>query len=121
MEVFYLYEEQFIAMGRRIRLRRQELGLAQNKLAKLLEISNNHLSAIENGKEKPSLEKFISICNFLKTTPDFLLLGTLHPCNVSQNIYDNLRLCNPDDIKIIEQIIEIFVAHDQKSWNTDYE
>ena len=93
------------------------IGTCTKQVSKVI----RNLSAIENGKEKPSLEKFISICNFLKTTPDFLLLGTLHPCNVSQNIYDNLRLCNPDDIKIIEQIIEIFVAHNQKSWNTDYE
>lgn len=114
-----MQEEQFITMGRRIRLRRKELGLTQNKLAESLEVSNNHLSAIENGREKPSLEKFVQICELLQTTPDFLLLGNLHSCNVSQNISDNLRLCDADDIKLAGQIVELLVARNQKFWNKD--
>lgn len=106
-------------MGKRIRLRRRELGLTQNRLAELLEISNNHLSAIENGREKPSLEKFVTLCELLKTTPDFLLLGILHSCNVSQNISDNLLLCNAEDIKLAGQIVELLVARNQNSWNKE--
>ena len=114
-----MQKEQFITMGRRIRLRRKELGLTQNKLAELLKVSNNHLSAIENGREKPSLEKFVILCELLKTTPDFLLLGILHSGNVSQNISDNLRLCDTEDIKLAEQIVELLVARNQNSWNGD--
>lgn len=114
-----MQEQKFITMGKRIRLRRKELGLTQNKLAELLDISNNHLSAIENGKEKPSLEKFVTLCDLLKTTPDFLLLGMLHPCNVSQNISDNLRLCNAEDIKLAGQIVELMVERNQNAWNED--
>lgn len=116
-----MQEEQFKIMGRRIRLRRKELGLTQNKLAELLEISNNHLSAIENGREKPSLEKFVILCELLKTTPNFLLLGILHSCNVSQNISDNLRLCDEKDIKLAEQIVELLVERNQNFWNRDYD
>lgn len=112
-----MQEQQFITMGKRIRLRRKELGLTQNKLAELLDVSNNHLSAIENGREKPSLEKFVTLCELLKTTPDFLLLGILHSCNVSQNISDNLRLCSSEDIKLAGQIVELMVARNQNAWN----
>ncbi len=112
-----MLEEQFITMGKRIRLRRKELGLTQNKLAELLELSNNHLSAIENGREKPSLEKFIILCELLKTTPDFLLLGNIHLYNVPQNIADNLSLCSAEDIRLIGQIVELLVARNQKLWN----
>ena len=114
-----MHKEQFITMGRRIRLRRKELGLTQNKLAELLKVSNNHLSAIENGREKPSLEKLVVLCELLNTTPDFLLLGILHTSNVSQNISDNLRLCDTEDIKLAEQIVELLVARNQNSWNGD--
>lgn len=114
-----MQEEQFINMGRRIKLRRKELGLTQNKLAELLEVSNNHLSAIENGREKPSLEKFVTLCELLRTTPDFLLLGTLHSGNVSQNISDNLRLCDTEDIKLVGQIVELLVARNQNDWSRD--
>ncbi len=114
-----MQEEQFIIMGKRIRLRRKELCLTQNKLAELLDVSNNHLSAIENGREKPSLEKFVTLCELLKTTPDFLLLGNLHPCNIPQNISDNLCLCDTKDIKLAEQIVELLVARNQNFWNND--
>lgn len=112
-------EQEFITMGKRIRLRRKELGLTQNKLAELLGISNNHLSAIENGREKLSLEKFVILCELLKTTPDFLLLGILHSSNVSQNISDNLRLCNAEDIKLAGQIVELMVARNQGAWDVN--
>lgn len=110
-------ERQFTSLGKRIRLRRKELGISQNKLAELVDISNNHMSAIENGREKPSLEKFITLCDLLKTTPDFLLLGVLHPGNVTRNITDNLRLCSPEDIRLVEQIIELMVARNQQAWS----
>ena len=106
-------------MGKRIRLRRKELGYSQNKLAELLDISNNHLSAIENGREKPSLEKFVTLCELLKTTPDFFLLGVLHSYNVSQNISNNLRLCSSEDIKLIAQIVELMVIRNQNICNKD--
>lgn len=54
-------------MGNRIKLRRKELHFKQADLAELLEISNNHMSAIERGREKPSLDTFISICQALKS------------------------------------------------------
>ena len=114
-----MWEEQFKIMGKRIQLRRKELGFTQNRLAESLEISNNHLSAIENGREKPSLEKFVVLCELLKTTPDFLLLGNLHSGNVSQNIVDNLLLCSSEDVKLVGQFVELLVARNQNFWNRD--
>lgn len=112
-----MQEQQFITLGNRIRLRRKELGLSQSKLAESLDISNNHMSAIENGREKPSMDKFIHICDLLKTTPDFLLLGSIHPNNIPLNICDNLRLCSSEDIKLAGEMIELMVARNQHNWN----
>lgn len=36
-------------MGNRIKLRRKELRIKQSELAEKLDISNNHISSIENG------------------------------------------------------------------------
>lgn len=112
-----MQEQQYITLGNRIRLRRKELGLSQNKLAESIDISNNHMSAIENGRERPSLEKFIALCDLLRTTPDFLLSGSIHPGNVPQNIVDNLRLCSPEDIKLAGEIIELMAARNQHAWS----
>ena len=68
------------------------------ELAERINISNNHMSSIENGRQKPSLDIFIQICNLLNVTPDYLLLGSMHAYNIPQDIIDKLRLCNQSDI-----------------------
>ena len=55
---------QYKSIGKRIKLRRKELNIKQNELAEKLNISNNHLSSVENGREKPSLELLLNICVF---------------------------------------------------------
>ena len=39
---------------------------------KKVNVSNNHISSIETGKQIPSLTTFVKICEQLDTTPDFL-------------------------------------------------
>lgn len=73
-------------MGNRIKSRRKELRIKQSELAESLDISNNHISSIENGREKPSLDMFLKICDELKVTPDYLLLGNVHAKNVPQTL-----------------------------------
>lgn len=64
-------------IGKRISDRRKKLGIKQNILAEKLDISNNHMSGIENGKATPSVALFVKICDELNVTPDFLLLGSM--------------------------------------------
>lgn len=42
---------QYQSMGNRIKSRRKELRIKQSELAESLDISNNHISSIENGRE----------------------------------------------------------------------
>ena len=112
-------QEQFKLIGKRIKMRRKELGMMQIKLAELLEISNNHMSAIENGRENPSLDKLISLCEILKTTPDFLILGITHSNNIPQSILAGLQLCSDEDIQLAAQIIELLIHRNQKQWSSD--
>lgn len=96
-------------MGIRIKTRRKELKIKQAELAEMLEISNNHMSSIENGKQKPSLDTFIGICRCLNVSPDYLLLGAMHAYNVPQDILDKLRLCSPADVELAKNFIELLV------------
>ena len=80
------------------------------ELAEKVNVSNNHISSIETGKQIPSLTTFVKICEQLDTTPDFLLLGSLHTDNLPKNIYDSLALCNKKDLPLIQDIVENFVS-----------
>lgn len=103
MDVYYK------EMGTRIKTRRKELKIKQAELAETLNISNNHMSSIENGRQKPSLDTFIKICVNLNVTPDYLLLGVMHAYNLPQDITDKLRLCNQSDIKLAVDFVELLV------------
>lgn len=106
---------QYSEMGNRIKIRRKELRLKQAELAETLEISNNHMSSIENGRQKPSMDIFIKICKYLNVTLDYLLLGTMHAYNVPQDILDKLRLCNQPDIELAKDFIELLVKRNNKN------
>lgn len=110
----------YVEMGNRIRVRRKELNLKQGELAGLLSISNNHMSAIESGKQKTSIDTFLNLCEALKVTPDYLLLGSMHANNISKDITDKLRLCSPSDLALAERFIELLVDRNRTPWNNDH-
>ena len=100
-------------MGRRIASRRKELGMNQLELAEKLNISNNHLSSIETGKQKPSFETFLDICKLLNTTPNYLIIGTLTPNDVPKQIAENLRLCKAEDVELFRKISEFLIERNK--------
>ena len=106
-------------MGNRIKIRRKELRIKQAELAERLNISNSHMSSIENGRQKPSLDIFIQICNLLNVTPDYLLLGSMHAYNIPQDIIDKLRLCNQSGIELAGDFIELLVKRNNKATHNE--
>ena len=111
--------QQYIAMGNRIRLRRKELKMKQSELAEFLDISTNHMSSIETGKQKPSMDIFIKLCEILRVTPDYLLLGSIHASNIPLNIAEKLQLCNQEDIELAKNIVELLVERNKSTWNNN--
>ena len=112
-------ELDYISLGERIARRRKQAKIKQNVLADLIGISNNYLSSIERGKEKPSLDVFVKICNALNVTPDYLIMGTMSSNNVPQKIAEGLRLCNDADIDLLGIIVEAMVERNSEKWNND--
>ena len=105
-------------IGKRLRSRRKELQIKQADMAEFLDISNNHMSSIENGRQKPGLEVLLQICIYLKVTPDYILLGNMHADDVPQDIMDGLRLCRTSDLVLCRDFIELLIERNQEHWNT---
>lgn len=112
-------ELDYTEIGRRIAARRKQQNIKQQDLAEMLGISNNHLSSIERGKSGPSLEVLIGICNILRITPDYLLMGSMYAGNLPQNIMDNLKICSNQDAKLLYQISCLIVDRNSEKWNID--
>lgn len=70
----------YIAIGKRIAAVRKNAGLTQEFLAEKAELSPTHISYIECGKTKPSLNAIIAIANVLHTSVNTFLVD-----NVAEN------------------------------------
>lgn len=63
-----------VLVGKVISSFRQQKGLSQEVLSGLADIGRSHLSAIERGERKPTLETFFRICNALDVKMSTVIL-----------------------------------------------
>ncbi len=70
-----MYNIDYKAMGQRIRAKRLELGLTQEKLAEMAEISPSHIGEIERGTSICSLAVIANLATILDMNLDALVKG----------------------------------------------
>jgi transcriptional regulator with XRE-family HTH domain len=63
----------YVLLGKRVRIRRQVLGLTQEGLAEKIGVSTSFIGHIERGSRKLSVETLYALCKALDTSADFLL------------------------------------------------
>ena len=69
-------EVDYVAIGKRIKQLRREQYMSQETLAMRIDVSIPHMSNIENGKTKFSLQVLLSLAEALNVTPCWLALRT---------------------------------------------
>lgn len=68
-------------LGKQIKAAREASNMTQRELAKQINCTMQHISAIERGTKQPKLETLISIANVLDASVDFLIQNFLTvPC-----------------------------------------
>ena len=65
----------YYKLGERVRRYRKELGMSQDDLAELADISVTHMSHIETGNTKLSLTVLVKLANALCVSTDLLIFG----------------------------------------------
>ena len=122
-------EIDYAEVGSRIKHRRKELGMSQEKLAELIDVSVPHMSNIENGKTKFSLQVLIDLANALNTTPDVLLLDQMKSqdktrCMVIEEIDRELSDCTMAQMTLIEESVlntkKILKSYEKKMNRKEY-
>ena len=94
-------------IGRRIKQKRMEKGLTQEKLAELVGIGPSHMSHLESGKTVASMDVFIELCNVLECSADELLcreIVTAKPM-LDSWLVELVADCDRTEIKIISDTI----------------
>ncbi len=82
-------------------------GLTQKQLAEQLNVSNNTISLIEQGKSLPSLPRILKICNVLKISLFDIFKDTSYVyTRVPKDIMDKYEQLNDSDKYVVNILIE---------------
>ena len=63
----------YVQLGKRVRIRRNVLGITQEGLAEKIGVSTSFIGHIERGSRKLSVDTLHDLCKALETSADFLL------------------------------------------------
>lgn len=63
----------YVQLGKRVRIRRNVLGITQEGLAENIGVSTSFIGHIERGSRKLSVETLYNLCRALDTSADFLM------------------------------------------------
>ena len=68
----------------------------------MVALNTNHISRIENGNTKPSVDVIVNIATALKVTPNQLLIDSLPETQQNKNDLNSLLLdCTPEEVSIL--------------------
>ena len=118
-------------VGKRIRSVRKECFLTQDELAAQCGCTRNHLSAVETGECKPSLDLIVKIAAVLDSSVDFFIMDSPHVNTryiINQQIAPKLEACTSRELTLInrapDEILNyrnalLGVAQEPQTENTD--
>lgn len=109
-------EIDFVRVGQRIKSARQEKGLNQAELGRLVGCSNNHMSHVEIGQTKVSLTMLLKISCVLEKDLNYFLLDTpfaQRDCIIDTEIASKLQQCNPATLVAVNKMIDILLDQQQ--------
>ncbi len=102
-------------MGKRVRSRRESLGLSREKLSEYLDVSPQFIADIEYGNKGISIKRFYLLCQVLDVTADYLIAGNVYSNEtdresmlVCEEIMTLLQRCDTKQLKGIREIAEIY-------------
>ena len=102
-------------MGKRVRKRREALGLSREKLAKGLEVSAQFIADIESGHKGVSIKRLYLMCQILGVTADYILAGGVLPedrdgetSRACEEIMAVLQKCDAAQLRGIGKIAQIY-------------
>ena len=98
-------------IGKRIKQRREELGLTQEEFAEKLGLTTNYISTVERGASFPRCEKLILILNGLETSADEIFGDVVNYSNNyrTSKLSEKIKNLPPDEQKRILDMVEFMI------------
>lgn len=97
-----------ISIGARISARRYTAAMTQEKLANELDVSVQYISRLERGMVGMSMDTLVRLCDTLKVSTDYILLGDNPSPDISP-VISRLKYLTPSQLSIVERSINITI------------
>ena len=101
----------YTAIGKRIQYYRLKKEFTQEYIAEKAGVSIPHLSRIENGSGKPSLQTLVNICNALNVTIDDIMQDNI---TASKSKFSNKLYQITDELNMFTDIIQTIRSNADK-------
>ncbi|MDO4173662.1 MAG: helix-turn-helix transcriptional regulator [Eubacteriales bacterium] len=102
----------FKKVGKRIKTAREQKHFTQEQLGALCKCTNNHLSHLETGQSKPSLEMLLQLSNALDKDLNYFVLDTPYiapNCVIDMEIAPKLHQCDASTLVAVNEVIDILL------------
>lgn len=108
-------------IGQRIRETRIDRGMSQAELAFAAELSEPHVSRIEQGKQKMYLDTFVRVIEALQVSADYILRSDVPEVNAMyQKEFTDLFIdCTPTEMETLLNIIRQLKSTIRNQKNSD--
>ena len=91
-------------VGRRVRQAREAAGLTQERFAELIGVSPQNVSCVERGLAGVSLTVLRRMCQILRVSSDFLLLGE-GADNDAEALARRLGQLPPEQFRVVREVL----------------
>ncbi|MCR5344669.1 MAG: helix-turn-helix domain-containing protein [Lachnospiraceae bacterium] len=92
-------------VGNRIMERRKKLGLTQERLAELSDVTTQFVSYAESGKRAMRPENLLKLASALNVSVDYLLTGEIIDKDMLL-LSDKIKKLTPSQVRTVEAIID---------------
>ena len=96
-------------IGKRLYLRRKQLGITQEALAERANITSQTISTAELGKKAMRADTIIRVCEALEITPNYLLLGDVTDQDAAF-LTEKISQLGPEQYRHLVDIINSYIA-----------
>ena len=97
----------FKMIGQRIKSGRKEKGLTQEIFSEMIDISTEHLSRIETGTYRPSLNLIEKVAAILEISEEELMFGNKRETEITLQIAAKFACLSPRKQEALEKIIDL--------------
>lgn len=105
-------EIDYMKIGNRIRIERENFGMTREKLSEILNLSPYFLGQIERGERKMSINTLINISECLHISLDYLIFEQDNIIsNNSNGLHSLIDRCSEKEVNVIEAIIKVILPH----------